>query len=84
MITILDLALHRGAKADEDGSINGSEFEKVGLPLLGGCELCGACIAAYNACPSKSGYFRCAGEDGCIGNSGWESVEEANREIFEE
>jgi hypothetical protein len=47
---------------------------------MGGCDCCGACIGAYNACPSKSGYLRCANE--CIGDSGWESVEEANRDLF--
>lgn len=52
-ITVLDLALHRGATADEDGSINGAEFERVGLPICGGCERCEASIAAYNAFPSR-------------------------------
>lgn len=80
-ITILDLALHRGAKAEPDGSINGAEFARVGLPLFGGCELCHASIAAYNACPSHSGYLRCTE---CIGSTGWTSVERANREIFED
>ena len=82
MITILDLALHRGAKENEDGFISGDAFEEVGLPMIGGCECCGACIGAYNACPSKSGYLRCANE--CIGDTGWETVEEANRDLFEE
>lgn len=82
MITVLELALYRGAQPNEDGSISGSEIERVGLPFLGGCELCGASIAAYNAAPSKSGYLRCA-EDNCIGDHGWDSVEEANQELFE-
>lgn len=81
-ITILDLALHRGAQKDEDGSINGSEIEKTGLPFLGGCEVCGACVGAYNACPSKSGYLRCASE--CIGDTGFATVEEANQALFPE
>jgi len=80
MITVLDLAVHRGAKWEQDGaSMSGAEINRVGLPFIGGCELCGACIAAYNACPSKSGYLRCTD---CIGRSGWESVEQADADIF--
>lgn len=81
-ITVLDLAKHRGAKADEDGSFTAGEIIKTGLPFMGGCAVCGATIAAYNACPSKSGYLKCANE--CIGDSGWDSVEDANRDIFEQ
>jgi hypothetical protein len=79
-VTILELAEHRGAKQDEHGGINGAEFERVGLPIMGGCQVCGATVAAYNACPSKSGYLRCA--NGCIGGDGFSDVAEANRFIF--
>jgi hypothetical protein len=51
------------------------------LPILGGCEICEATVAAYNACPSKTGFLRC--KNGCIEDEGWETVEEANRAIFE-
>lgn len=80
-ITILDLARHRGAQ-EIDGSISGGEFDKVGLPMLGGCEVCGATVAAYNAAPSKTGYLRCV--NGCIADLGWDDVAEADRAIFEE
>lgn len=79
-ISVLDLALHRGAKENEDGTISGGEIERVGLPFLGGCACCGATIAAYNAAPSKSGSLKCL--DGCIDEDGWDSVESANVEIF--
>ena len=79
-ITILDLAKHRGAREGDGGGINGGEFDRVGLPIMGGCEVCGATIAAYNACPSTSGYLRCA--SGCIGEDGWTDVAEANIAIF--
>ena len=80
MVTVLELAIHRGAKVAEDGSVSGAEINRVGLPVLGGCISCGATVAAYNACPSRSGYLKCS-ED-CIGGDGWETVEEANAELF--
>lgn len=79
-ITILELAKYRGVKADEDNSINMGEFWRVGLDMIGGCSHCEATIAAYNAYPSKSGYWMC--EDH-IGDRGYDTVEEANREIFD-
>ncbi len=81
-ITILELAKFRGAKEDADGGMNGAEIERVGLPFMGGCACCGACIAAYNASPSKSGYLKCTND--CIGDDGYETCEEANRELFED
>ena len=77
-ITILDLARHRGAR-EVDGSINGAEFDRVGLSIMGGCEICHASIAAYNAYPSKSGYLRCRD---CIDDHGWPTVAQANHAIF--
>jgi len=79
-ITVLDLALHRGAEEGDNGSITMGEVEKTGLPFFGGCQCCGASIACYNAYPSKSGYLKCGS---CIDdNSGFETVEEANKEMF--
>ncbi|MEE9386107.1 MAG: hypothetical protein V3V08_22065 [Nannocystaceae bacterium] len=57
MITILDVAKARGVHVDDDGTINGAEFERVGLPFLGGCQVCEACIAPYNAHPGRNGYL---------------------------
>ena len=73
MITILDLAITRGAKENENGGISGDEFYRVGLDIMGGCECCGASIAAYNAYPSASGFWRCAD---CIGDEGFGTVED--------
>ena len=42
-----------------------------GVDILGGCQGCHAVIAAYNAYPSTSGYWRCAD---CIGNDGYATV----------
>lgn len=78
-VTILELALHRGARENTLGGVNGGEFEKVGLQILGGCEVCGATLAAYNACPSKTGYWRCL--HGCIADQGWDDVAECDRAL---
>lgn len=71
-VTIFDIALSRGVKESENGGISLGEFYRVGLPMMGGCQRCGACIAAYNACPSTTGYLQCA--SGCIGEDGFPSV----------
>lgn len=81
-ITILDLARFRGVKPSADGSISCGDIADVGLPFWGGCQSCHATIAAYNACPSTSGFLRCA--SGCIDEDGYETVEEANRDLFPE
>ncbi len=72
MISIIqwaDFRLGREARTEAD-------FQEAGLAMMGGCQSCGASIAAYNAYPSRSGYWRCAD---CIheGN-GFETCEEAD------
>ena len=42
-----------------------------GVDILGGCQGCQATIAAYNAYPATSGYWRCAD---CIGEDGYATV----------
>jgi hypothetical protein len=79
-ITILDLAIHRGAEPDEEGCYSAAEIHRTGLPFMGGCELCGATIAAYNAAPSKSGFLRCAKE--CVEGAEYSTVEEADAALF--
>jgi hypothetical protein len=86
-ITVYDLAVHRLreqgliAPDGEVESLSGADFDRVGLPMTGGCEVCGASVAAYNSCPSKTGFIRC--ENGCVGELGYETVEEANEEANE-
>lgn len=75
-VTILQLAEFILGRPAE----NGEDFAQAELPMLGGCEVCHATIAAYNACPSRTGYLRCA--EGCIGELGYSSVEEARRDLF--
>ena len=74
MITLLQLARAMGAEETEDGAINGSEFERLGLPMLGGCQVCQATIAAYNACPTTTGYLSCTN---CVETEGYATVEVA-------
>jgi len=73
MITILDVAIARGAKADTEGYIDGEEFARVGLSIIGGCAWCGATIAAYNALPTKLRYWGCVD---CASHQGFETVAE--------
>ena len=81
-ITILDLAIHRGAKECRPGNYNVDELERVGLAIIGGCDTCGATISAYNAAPTKRGTWACAKDESCHGDQGYETVQEANFELF--
>lgn len=80
-VTVLACAIARGAQPSPVEDPNGApgpiysaaEFERVGFAIVGGCNVCHATIAAYNAYPAKTGYWHC--ED-CIGALGFESVEE--------
>jgi hypothetical protein len=75
-LTILDIAKAKGAKPDDKGAITMEQLDVLGLPFMGGCEICGATIACYNAYPSKSGYLRCSDH---IGDTGFNTVEEFER-----
>jgi hypothetical protein len=66
-------AVARGAKPDEDGNFTMGEIEAVGLPFLGGCQVCHASIACYNAFPSKTNYLRCRS---CIGDLGFATTDD--------
>ena len=77
-ITVYDLAKHLGAKEDGRGAMSGAEFARVGLPILGGCEVCGSTVSAANAYPSRTGFLRC---EACIGDNGYDTPEEADAEI---
>lgn len=77
-VTILELATHRlGRKAS-----NGADFVEAELPIMGSCGRCGATVAAYNSCPTTTGYIMCA--NGCTDGVGFATVEDANAAIFED
>jgi hypothetical protein len=75
-ITIHQLAEHRLGKT---GDLTGQDYLDAGLSILGGCQVCHATLAGYNAYPAKTGYWRCSDD---IYDEGWETVEEANEAIF--
>jgi hypothetical protein len=77
-ITIAELADHRLGRE----ATTGEDYEQAKLPLMGGCCMCGATVAAYNSCPSKSGYLKCRTD--CIGDDGYLTVEEACEALFPE
>lgn len=56
-ITILEVAKARGVKEDDTGTINGAEFERVGLSIMGGCQICEATLGCYNAHPGRNGFW---------------------------
>lgn len=58
-VSVLDVALARGAH-EVEGRINGGEFARLGLPMLSGCQHCGATLGPYNAYPTQTGYIQCA------------------------
>lgn len=73
-LTILDIALAKGAQQDAQGRISGGEFDRLGLPMLSGCQRCGASLGPYGAYPSRTGYVQC-GE--CLQDGlGFATVEE--------
>ena len=69
-ITILDYV--RAVTGDKP-SYSGEDHWNAGVGILGGCEICFATIASYNAYPARSGFWRCGD---CIGDDGYPTVEE--------
>ena len=67
-ITILDYV--KSVVGDKD-LYTAEDCLASGVDILGGCQGCHASIAAYNAYPSTSGYWRCAD---CIGDDGYATV----------
>ena len=71
-ITVYDIVKAHGGK-EVDGHMNGDEFIRLGFEFLGGCKHCGASIAAYNAYPTKLGYWACVD---CVGDAGFATVKD--------
>ncbi len=67
-ITILDYV--KSIVGDKP-AYDAGDFYRNGVDMFGGCEICHAQIACYNAYPSTSGYWRCAD---CIGGTGYPAV----------
>jgi uncharacterized Zn finger protein len=69
-ITILDYVR---SQVGDKLYYSAQDFTSNGVEVVGGCERCPAVIAAYNAYPSRSGYWRCAE---CIEDTGYSTAEE--------
>jgi hypothetical protein len=67
-ITILDYV--KSVVGDKD-FYTAEDCLTSGVDILGSCQHCQATIAAYNAYPSTSGYWRCAD---CIGDTGFPTI----------
>lgn len=80
MVTVMDLCLYRLGMDPDTPSMTYEEFQKASLPMMGGCQGCGATVAAYNSFPSTTGYLRCRD---CIEDLGFKTVEEANQALFD-
>ena len=83
-VTIFDVAVHKSKTLDRtpglpsalialepEKGLTGEDFDYFGLPMIGGCQGCGAVIAAYNAHPSQTGFLLCRD---CVGTRGFPSV----------
>lgn len=80
-VTIHELAVevHKRRGDDiPDHEFSGHFYFDAGYNMLGGCELCGATLAAYNAHPSRSGWWRCGD---CIGDDGYGDIDSAYRHV---
>lgn len=78
-ITVHEVAEARGLNVDHDGASSIDDYAGVGLAMLGGCHVCAASIAAYNAYPGRNGYWHCGD---CIeGDGGFETVEEFEADV---
>jgi hypothetical protein len=67
-ITIFDYV--KSAVGDKE-FYSAEDFNRNGVAMLGGCQGCRVTLAAYNAYPSTSGFWRCAE---CIGDTGFATV----------
>ena len=75
-ITIAELAGHILGRP----AVDKVDYKKVKLPIFGECMGCHASIAAFNSYPSKNGFIMCKK---CIGDQGWENLEDARKGLFE-
>ena len=53
-ITVLDLAIHRGAKEDPNGGLSAKAIEATGLQFFSGCGPCTASLGPFDAYPSDA------------------------------
>lgn len=66
-VSILTVADARAAAKNLPPPRDGAALAAVGFQILGGCAVCHASLAAYNAYPSRYGYWACLG---CLDGAG--------------
>jgi|TARA_R100001530_G_scaffold60286_1_gene43557 hypothetical protein len=69
--TVLDFACHINPDLRKKERLNGEDFADLNLPFWGGCAICEASIAAYNACFGRHGYLIgtcCADKENALTN----------------
>lgn len=64
LMTIQDYVVWKVGPKDE---YSGLDYETAEMPVFGGCEVCAASLAGYNAYPAVTGYLRCAHDIGDLG-----------------
>ena len=79
VLSILDILKAKNPELKNKEQITADDCWKEGVDLIGGCEICGATIAIYNAYLSHSGYWRCGD---CIGDTGWDNIKQALEDLF--
>lgn len=57
-LSVFDVAVAKGGRLI-NGTMNGAEFDRLGLPMLSGCQNCGAMCGPGNAYPTKTGFIQC-------------------------
>lgn len=80
-VTVYALCIYRLRLPEATDKLTGGDFLRAELPIMGGCENCGATVSAGNSCPSRTGNIRCL--NGCIGDLGYATVQEANERLFD-
>ena len=60
-MTALEIATILAARAGKTVPETEADFVALRIPMLGGCQGCGAVLAVYNAHPQKTGYWACEG-----------------------
>lgn len=74
-ITMLEVVAQvLGRDLEIESEFSAGDFEQAGRPMLGGCQSCGATIAAYNMFPTRTGFTSCA--DCLLDGQGFETVED--------
>ena len=75
MLTIFDIALALDRQAGivhPDDRMTGADLDRLRLPMFGGCAICEASLAAFNAVPTRSGFLAC--EDCASPEAGYETL----------